>query len=77
VTGYAVRASDGRIGHVDDMRVNDGDWVIVDLVIDTGDWLPGRRVPVPTSAVHAIDWHAKEVRLSITRAEVERAGLAA
>jgi hypothetical protein len=77
VTGYAVRASDGRIGHVDDMRVNDGDWVIVDLVIDTGDWLPGRRVPVPTSAVQAIDWHAKEVRLSITRAEVERAGLAA
>ena len=49
VTGYRIEATDGDIGHIDDFIVDDGDlrtapWGIRYLVIDTRNWLPGRRV---------------------------------
>ena len=43
VTGYHIHASDGEIGHVDDFLVEDADWSIRYLVVDTKNWWPGRR----------------------------------
>jgi sporulation protein YlmC with PRC-barrel domain len=73
VIGYAIHASDGRIGHVEDLRIDDRNWSVSDLVVNTGDWLPGKRVLVPPSAVTEIDWNAREVRIAgMSRREVER-----
>ncbi|MEP7246109.1 MAG: PRC-barrel domain-containing protein [Gammaproteobacteria bacterium] len=41
--GSRVRASDGEIGKVTDVYFDDEDWVVRYLVVDTGDWLIGRR----------------------------------
>jgi uncharacterized protein YrrD len=73
VIGYSIHAADGAIGHVDDILVDDRNWAIADLVVDTRDWLPGRKVRVPPSAIDDIDWESKEVRIRMRRAEVERA----
>ena len=43
VTGYHIHASDGEIGHVEDFLVEDADWSIQFLVVDTRNWGPGRR----------------------------------
>src|SRR3546814_13431113 len=43
VEGYHVAASDGEIGHIDDFLVDDTDWSLRFLVIDTRNWLPGRK----------------------------------
>ena len=36
--GYAIRATDGVIGHVDDFYFDDEVWAIRYLVVETGRW---------------------------------------
>lgn len=73
VIGYTIHASDGKIGHVEDLRIDDRNWAVSDLVVDTRDWLPGKKVLVPPSAVAGVDWSTRQVRLRLRREEVERA----
>jgi sporulation protein YlmC with PRC-barrel domain len=73
VVGYSIQAADGRIGHVEDIRVDDRNWSVSDLVVDTRDWLPGKKVLVPSSVIEDIDWKMREVRLRVRRAEVKGA----
>lgn len=73
VIGYSIHAADGKIGHVEDIRVDDRNWAVSDLVVDTRDWLPGKKVLVPPSAVEDIDWNTREVRLRMRREDVELA----
>jgi hypothetical protein len=42
--GYAIGATDGAIGHVNDFHFDDEAWVIHNLVVDTGAWLSSRKV---------------------------------
>lgn len=72
VIGYSIHAADGRIGHVEDLRIDDRNWAVSDLVVDTRDWFPGRKVLVPPSAVENIDWSTREVRLRMSREDVDR-----
>ena len=72
VIGYSIHAADGRIGHVEDLRIDDRNWAVSGLVVDTRDWLPGKKVLVPPSAVDNIDWSTREVRLRMRREDVDR-----
>ena len=50
---YAIRATDGIIGHVDDFYFDDEAWAIRYLVVETGKWLPDRQVLIsPISIGH-------------------------
>jgi hypothetical protein len=51
INGYAIEASDGRLGTVSDLLFKDIGWVIRWLVVDTGNWLSGRKVLLPLSAL--------------------------
>ena len=51
VTGRSVQATDGGIGSVADMLFDDTAWAVRWVVVDTGEWLPGRRVLIPPAAV--------------------------
>ena len=44
VTGYHIHASDGEIGYVEDFLLQDTDWSIHNLVVDTTNWWPGKKV---------------------------------
>jgi uncharacterized protein YrrD len=46
VIGRKIEASDGEIGHVEDVLVEDRTWEIRYLVIDTGSWLSGKKVVI-------------------------------
>jgi hypothetical protein len=70
--GYAIRATDGVIGTVDDFYFDDEDWNIRYLVVDTGKWLTGRKVLVSPLAIDAPDWLLQELRLSLTKAQVRQ-----
>lgn len=73
VIGYRVAASDGGAGHVEDLVVDDTDWAIRNVVVDTRDALSGKHVLVPAGAVVEIVWLTREVRLKTTREAVENA----
>jgi PRC-barrel domain protein len=69
--GYHLHASDGEIGHVDDFLVDEG-WKVAYLVVDTSNWIGGRHVLIAPSAIQKVDAEAKEIRVKLTRAEIEK-----
>jgi hypothetical protein len=71
VKGYDVHATDGDIGHVENLLLDDGSWLIHYLIIDTKNWWFGQHVLVSPYAVREISWSNEEVRLDITRARVK------
>jgi sporulation protein YlmC with PRC-barrel domain len=40
IEGYHIVATDGKIGHVEDLIVDDMDWQLVYLIVDTSNWKP-------------------------------------
>lgn len=72
LVGYHIHARDGDLGHVEDFVVESDTWTITGMVVDTRNWLPGKKVLVPPSAVESVDWHARRVAVRRTRAELER-----
>ena len=71
VDGYHVQASDGDIGHVEDLAVEDAGWAIRYLIIDTRNWWAGQRVLVSPHAVREISWGDRQMRLDITREKIK------
>ena len=71
VTGYAIRATDGAIGHVEDFILEDESWAVRYIVVNTRHWLSGNRVIVSPEWVEAIDWETRTVSLSLSRNEVK------
>ena len=69
VLGFHVEATDGGIGHVDDLLV-DQTWNIRYLVVDTSNWIGGDSVLVPSTAVERVDPPHKKIYVKLTRAEV-------
>ena len=65
ITGNHVHAADGLLGHLQDLYVDRIDWRVRYLVIDTRNWLPGRRVLAFPDAVRDISWPDQEIRLAI------------
>jgi len=71
VTGYNIRASDGDIGHVEDFLMQEADWSIHYLVVDTKNWWPGKKVLISPRSVREIDWTSGIVSLNVDRQRVK------
>jgi PRC-barrel domain len=59
---------DGEIGHIEDFVVDDETWVIRYLVVDTKNWLPGKRV-----LIDRISWEESKVFLTLTLDKIREA----
>ena len=71
IKGYAIEAQDGRLGAVSDFLFEDAHWMIRWLVVDTGHWLPGRKVLLPPSALGHPDVHARRFPVKLTMQRVK------
>ena len=68
VTDYDVAALDGELGRVADFLVDDRDWAIRYLVLDTGSWLTaGRQVVIAPPWIGAIDWGSRTVAVDLLK----------
>jgi len=67
---FAIAATDGTVGHVEDFYFDDGAWVIRYLVVDTGTWLSSRKVLISPIAIGHPDSAAKLLPVSITKEQV-------
>ena len=65
VSGYSIHALDGDIGHVADFIIDDHTWKIRYFEVDTGNWLPGRRVLVAPAWVSDITWSKHRVSVNL------------
>ena len=68
--GFHVQATDGGIGHVDELLVDES-WTVRYLVVDTSNWIGGKSVIIPSSAVEKVDSPNKKIFLKLKRAEVQ------
>ena len=69
--GYAIEASDGRIGSVSDFLFEDTSWKVRWLVVDTGGWLSGRKVLLPLSALGKPDPSLRQFPVKLTMQQVK------
>jgi hypothetical protein len=56
LTGFTVESQDGEIGSLEDFYLDNDRWAIRYLVIDSRDWLAGRRLFFAPRAVGEFDW---------------------
>ena len=71
VDGYAIHASDGEIGHINDFIVDDQTWRLIDLIVDTHNWIGGKKVLVTVAHVHSISFLNRLVYVNITLADID------
>ena len=69
--GYAIEASDGRVGTVTDLLFDDSSWNIRWIVVDTGTWLTARKVLLHPSAVTRPDYERQELSVALSRHQIE------
>lgn len=71
VTGYELRARDGAIGSIDDVVLDANGWIIRYFVVDTGNWLPGRKVLISPAAARDISFVDETIAVDLSRDQVK------
>lgn len=66
VTGYHIQALDGEIGHVADFIIDEENWSIRYLVVDTKNWWNGKYLLVSLKWVKKISWDDSKVFINLT-----------
>ena len=75
INGYHIHASDGEIGHVKDFIIDDLALQLLFFVVDTHNWIGGKKVLIPINQIKKIDWSTSEVFLNIATVEVKNSRL--
>ena len=70
VTGYKIHATDGEIGKVVDYIIDDNNWQIKHLVVETGSWLDSRKVMLSVAYIKEVNWDNSLVVVTISTEEV-------
>jgi hypothetical protein len=65
--GYRVQATDGEIGQVQSILVDEKCWAIRYLVVNTSDWWLGHQVLVAMDWVTEASWLERKVTIGSTR----------
>lgn len=67
VVGYSIQATDGEIGHVDDFVIDEDPWTIRYMIVNTRNWLPGRKILIAPPWISRVDWKNSDVYLNRSR----------
>jgi len=72
VSGYSINAKDGEFGHIEDLIVETDGWEIVYAVVDTRNWLPGKKVLITPGAISNVDWAANMISVDMPAESIEK-----
>lgn len=74
VQGYRIQAIEGKIGHINDILVDDDDWQIVYTIVDTSNWIPwSKHVIIPVSYLANINYAKNEVEIKLKTEDIKNA----
>lgn len=72
VKGYRIHATDQEIGHIDDFILNDDNWTILYIVVDTHNWLPGgRKVLISHQSIEAVSWADGSITVNVSAQKIK------
>lgn len=70
---YDLHATDGDIGHVQGLIVDDTTWAIRYLIINTSNWWLGHQVLIAPKWIGAVNWIDSKVSVDLTQQAVKDA----
>lgn len=73
IVGYHIHATDGEIGHVDGMLVDEETWAIRYLVVNTSNWWMGHQVLVAPPWITGVHWADRSVSVGLSRQAIRDA----
>ncbi|WP_447968157.1 PRC-barrel domain-containing protein [Nitrospira sp. M1] len=71
VCGYSLNVRDGAIGHVEDFVMDDSTWQLHYIIVNTGNWLPGKKVLIAPEWITQVNWPDQTVDLELTEEGVK------
>lgn len=71
VVGYRIQARDGALGHVEDFLIDDQTWSINYMIVDTVNFLPGKKVRIAPDWVERVDWAGAKVQVDLTKETIK------
>lgn len=69
--GYHIHATDGEIGHLADVLLDDRDWSLSCLVVNTSNWWQGKEVLISPRSTQSIRWTERMIYIGVNRARVQ------
>ncbi|MGH8018292.1 MAG: PRC-barrel domain-containing protein [Opitutaceae bacterium] len=69
--GYKLIARDGALGKVKDFYFDGDHWNVRYIIVDTGGWITGRQVLIPTQAIEPVMPEKEEFVVSLSRQQVK------
>lgn len=63
--GFAVHATNGAVGDLDDLLIDIGTWQVTHLLVDPHRWLARRDLVISRDALSGIDWERSRIELLI------------
>jgi len=73
VMKYDIKASDGDIGHVQGLLLDEETWAIRYLIVDTSNWWLGHQVLIAPQWIKNVSWPDHTVSVKLTRQAVRDA----
>jgi sporulation protein YlmC with PRC-barrel domain len=73
IIGHHIHATDGEIGHVENVLVDEHTWAIRYFVVDTSNWWGGHHVLVAPQWIQGVSWAESTVSVDVTREAVKGA----
>lgn len=73
VIGYYIEATDGNIGHVEDFLMDDENWAIRYVIVDTVNWWPGKKVVMAPQWIKDVSWAESRVYVNHSREHIKNA----
>jgi len=71
LVGYTMGATDGEIGKVKEFYFDDQSWTIRYLIVETGNWLNGRKVLISPQALLTPDWNNEVFPINLTKEKIK------
>ncbi|MFZ0391068.1 MAG: PRC-barrel domain-containing protein [Calditrichia bacterium] len=71
VNGYHIQAVDEEIGHVEDFIIDVNNWDVRFMVIDTRNWLPGKKVVIAPRWIKDVNWAESKVMVDLAKEQIK------
>ena len=74
IKSYFIKALDDRFGHIHDLIIEDENWQIIYVVVDTLNIIPwSKRVLLPVEVIENINYLKQEAVINLTKESIEDA----
>jgi hypothetical protein len=68
---YHIKASDGGIGHVQGLLLDEDTWAIRYLIVDTSNWWLGHTVLIAPQWIQDVSWSARSISIKLAREAIK------